>query len=56
MYKYHLSCDLKDYLLDMATPALLPQQDQSEEEGEADEPLDEQQDPNLKHGSPIGND
>ena len=56
MYKYHLSCDLQDYLLDMTMLALLHQQAQSEEEGEAEEPLDEQQDPNHKHGSPIGND
>ena len=56
MYKYHLSCDLQDYLLDMTMLAMLHQQAQYEEEGEAEEPLDEQQDPNLTQGSPIGND
>ena len=35
---------------------MLPQQAQYEEEGEAEEPLDEQQDPNHKQGSPTGND
>ena len=40
----------------MTTPALLPQQDQSKEEGDAEEPLDEQQDPNHTYGSPTGND
>ena len=53
MYKYHLSCDLQDYLLDMTILAPLPQQAQSEEEGEAEEPLDEQQDTNHTHGSPT---
>ena len=48
MYKYQLSYDLKNYLLDMTMLALLHQQTQSEEEGEADEPLDEQQDSNFK--------
>ena len=36
--------------------ALLPQHAQYEEEGEAEEPLDEQKDLNLKQRSPIGND
>ena len=56
MYKYHLSCDLHDYLLGMTMLALLHQQAQSEEEGEVEEPLDEQHDPNLTQGSPTDND
>ena len=34
----------------------IPQQDQFKEEGDSKEPLDEQQDPNHKQGSPTGND
>ena len=53
MYKYHFSCDLQEYLFDIKMLALLHQQAQSEEEGKAEEPLDEQQDSNHKHGSPT---
>ena len=51
-----MSCGLRGLSLSMTMLALLPQQAQSEEEGEAEEPLDEEQDPNHKYGSPTGTD